>query len=119
MSKLGTILFFVYFLPWGGGGGKETLFFWASIEDGLSTLQKTAYEKISIQTCKTSQHPKTRKTQGDKTTCDDQPQGPPSNIKSHQSSPIKIIYKPTFSKDSHKFRLSKSCHMALETIKYG
>jgi retron-type reverse transcriptase len=32
-------------------------------------------------------------------------------------SPIKIIYKPKFSKDSHKFRLSKSCHTALETIK--
>jgi hypothetical protein len=54
--------------------------------------------KYSIQTHKTSQHPKTKKTQGDETACDDQPQGPPSNIKSHQRSPIKIIYKPTFSR---------------------
>jgi len=76
----------------------------------------TPHEKISIQTHKTNQHPKTRKTQGDEIACDDRPQGPPSDIKSHQNNPIKIINKPTFSKDSYKFKLNISYHMALETI---
>jgi hypothetical protein len=41
------------------------------------------HEKISIQTHKINQHPKTKKTQGDEIAYDDWPQGPSSNIKNH------------------------------------
>jgi hypothetical protein len=61
------------FLGGGGGRGRKPIFLGQQPKIVLEHCKTNVHKKISIQTYKTSQHPKTGKTQGDETTCDDRP----------------------------------------------